>query len=62
MTPPILLAYPEMLRISPCFLLSHGKPRMGHQRHYLRIRNGLIWGDAPVSYWPYKIIYNRFIR
>ena len=55
-----------MLLISPYFPLSHGKPRVDDQ-HVISgiiyvIRNGLMWRDAPVSYGPYKTIYNRFIR
>ena len=66
MNQPFLLTDPQMLRISPYFPLSHGKPRVDDQRVISGIiyviRNGLMWRDAPVSYGPYKTIYNRFIR
>ena len=66
MTQPFLLTEPQMRRISPHFPLSHGKPRVDDQRVISGIiyviRNGLMWRDAPVSYGPYKTIYNRFIR
>lgn len=66
MIQPFLLTEPQMLRISPYFPLSHGKPRVDDQRVISGIiyviRNGLMWRDTPVSYGPYKTIYNRFIR
>ena len=66
MTQPFLLSEPQMLLISPYFPLSHGKPRVDDQRVISGIiyviRNGLMWRYVPVSYGPYKIIYNRFIR
>ena len=66
MIQPFLLSEDEMFRISPFFPLSHGKPRVDDRRVLSGIvyviRNGLMWRDAPVSYGPYKTIYNRFIR
>ena len=66
MTEMFLLTDAQMARISPFFPLSHGKPRVDDRRVLSGIvyviRNGLMWRDAPVSYGPYKTIYNRFIR
>ena len=66
MIQPFLLSEDQMLRISPFFPLSHGKPRLDDRRVLSGIvyviRNGLMWRDAPVSYGPHKTIYNRFIR
>lgn len=66
MTPPFLLAEPQMLRISPCFPLSHGKPRVDGLRVISAIicviRNGLMRRDAPVSYGPCEAIYHPVIR
>jgi putative transposase len=59
-----------MRRISPyfppCFLSSHGVPRLDDRRVIsgivFVIRNGLRWRDAPLAYGPHKTIENRFIR
>nr|WP_194300993.1 IS5 family transposase [Acetobacter oeni] len=55
-----------MERISPCFPLAHGVPRVDDRRVLSGIiyviRNGLQWKDAPKAYGPHKTLYNRFIR
>ncbi len=28
----------------------------------MRVRNGLMWKDAPSAYGPHKTLYNRFVR
>ena len=62
-----LLSERRMARISPCFPLSHGVPRVDDRRVISGIvyviRNGLQWKDAPPGYDPHKTLYNnRFIR
>jgi transposase len=61
-----LLSERQMARISPCFPLSHGVPRVDDRRVVSGIvyviRNGLQWKDAPHGYGPHKTLYNRFIR
>ena len=61
-----LLSERQMARISPCFPLSHGVPRVDDRRVVSGIvyviRNGLQWKDAPPGYGPHKTLYNRFIR
>ena len=56
----------QIERISRCFPLSHGVPRVDDQRVVSGIihvtRNGLRWRDAPAEYGPHKTLYNRFIR
>jgi transposase len=46
-----LLSERQMARISPCFPLSHGVPRVDDRRVVSGIvyviRNGLQWKDAP---------------
>ena len=63
---PFLLSERQMARISPCFPLSHGVPRVDDRRVVSGIvyvtRNGLPWKDAPPGYGPHKTLYNRFIR
>ena len=48
---PFLLSERQMARISPCFPLSHGVPRVDDRRVISGIvyviRNGLQWKDAP---------------
>lgn len=60
------LSAAQMRRIEPCFLLSHGVPRVDDRRVIsgiiFVIRNGLRWRDAPKDYGPHKTIYNRFVR
>jgi transposase len=55
-----------MARISPCFPLSHGVPRVDDRRVVSGIvyviKHGLQWKDAPREYGPPKTLYNRFIR
>jgi transposase len=61
-----LLSERQMARISPCFPLSHGVPRVDDRRVVSGIvyviKNGLQWKDAPPGYGPHKTLYNRFIR
>ena len=61
-----LLSESQMARISPCFPLSHGVPRVDDRRVVSGIiyviRNGLQWKDAPKAYGPHKTLYNRFVR
>lgn len=61
-----LLSKAHMARISPCFPLSHGVPRVDDRRVVSGIiyviRNGLQWKDAPKAYGPHKTLYNRFVR
>ncbi len=61
-----LLSERQMARISPCFPLAHGVPRVGDlcvvSGIVYVIRNGLQWKDAPKGYGPHKTLYNRFIR
>lgn len=61
-----LLSERQMLRISPHFPRSHGKPRVDDRRVISGIiyviRNGLQWKDAPREYGPHKTLYNRFVR
>ena len=61
-----LLTKCQMARISPCFPLSHGVPRVDDRRVVSGIiyviRNGLQWKDAPKAYGPHKTLYNRFVR
>ena len=61
-----LLSERQMARISPCFPLAHGVPRVDDRRVVSGIvyviRNGLQWKDAPKGYGPHKTLYNRFIR
>jgi transposase len=56
----------QMLRISPHFPRSHGKPRVDDRRVISGIiyviRYGLEWKDAPKNYGPRKTLYNRFVR
>ena len=55
-----------MGRVGPCFLLSHGIPRVDDRGIVsgiiFVIRNGLRRRDAPIGYGPHKTIYSRFIR
>ena len=55
-----------MRRIEPFFPRSHGKPALDDRRVIsgiiFVIRNGLRWRDAPLSYGPYKTLYDRFVR
>jgi transposase len=61
-----LLSERQMVRISPYFPRSHGKPRVDDRRVISGIiyviRNGLRWKDAPREYGPHKTLYNRFVR
>ena len=61
-----VLSERQMARISPCFPLSHGVPRVDDRwvvsGIVYVIRNGLQWKDAPSGYGPHKTLYNRFIR
>ena len=61
-----LLSERQMVRISPHFPRSHGKPRVDDRRVISGIiyviRNGLQWKDAPKEYGPHKTLYNRFVR
>ena len=61
-----LLSESQMARISRCFPLSHGVPRVDDRRVVSGIiyviRNGLQWKDAPKAYGPHKTLYNRFVR
>jgi transposase len=61
-----LLSERQMVRISPHFPRSHGKPRVDDRRVISGIiyviRNGLRWKDAPREYGPHKTLYNRFVR
>jgi transposase len=61
-----LLSERPMVRISPHFPRSHGKPRVDDRRVISGIiyviRNGLQWKDAPREYGPHKTLYNRFVR
>ena len=61
-----LLSKTQMARISLCFPLSHGVPRVDDRRVVSGIiyviRNGLQWKDAPKAYGPHKTLYNRFVR
>ena len=56
-----LLSERQMARISPCFPLSHGVPRVDDRRVVSGIvyviRNGLQWKDAPRGYGPHKTLY-----
>jgi transposase len=61
-----LLSKSQMARISSCFPLAHGVPRVDDRRVVSGIvyviRNGLQWKDAPRAYGPHKTLYNRFVR
>jgi transposase len=61
-----LLTKNQMARISPCFPLSHGVPRVDDRRVVSGIiyviRIGLQWKDAPKAYGPHKTLYNRCVR
>jgi transposase len=61
-----LLSERQMVRISPHFPRSHGRPRVDDRRVISGIiyviRNGLQWKDAPREYGPHKTLYNRFVR
>ncbi len=61
-----LLSEAQMARISSCFPLSHGVPRVDDRRVVSGIvyilKHGLQWKDAPREYGPPKTLYNRFIR
>ena len=61
-----LLTRSQMARISPCFPLSHGVPRVDDRRVVSGIiyviRNCLQWKNAPKGYGPHKTLYNRFVR
>ena len=61
-----LLSERQMARISPCFPLAHGVPRVDDRRVVSGIvyviKHGLQWKDAPKGYGPHKTLYNRFIR
>ncbi len=61
-----LLSERQMVRISPHFPRSHGKPRVDDRRVISGIiyviRNGLQWKDAPKEYGSHKTLYNRFVR
>lgn len=61
-----LLSERQMARISPCFPLAHGVPRVDDRRVVSGIvyviKRGLQWKDAPKGYGPHKTLYNRFIR
>ena len=56
-----LLSERQMARISPCFPLSHGVPRVDDRRVVSGIvyviRNGLQRKDAPLGYGPHKTLY-----
>ena len=61
-----LLSERQMARISSCFPVSHGAPRVDDRRVVSGIvyviKNGLQWRDAPRGYGPHKTLYNRFLR
>jgi transposase len=61
-----LLSERPMARIEAHCPLSHGVPRVDDRRVVRGIvcviRNGLQWKDAPQSYGPHKMLYNRVIR
>jgi len=61
-----LLSERQMARISPCFPLAHGVPRVDDRRVVSGIvyviKHGLQWKDPPKGYGPHKTLYNRFIR
>jgi transposase len=61
-----LLSQRQMARISPCFPLAHGVPRVDDRRVVSGIvyviRHSLQWKDAPKAYGPRKTRYNRFMR
>jgi transposase len=66
MIQPFFLSKGQMVRNSPFFPLSHGKPRVADRRALsgivYMIPNGLMWRNTPPSYGPHKTIYNHFIR
>ena len=55
-----------MARLEPCFLKSHGKPRVDDRRVLSGIvfvnRNGLRWCGAPTEHGPHKTLYDRWMR
>jgi len=56
----------QMARLAPCFLQSHGRPRVDDRRVSSGIifisRTGLRCRDAPAEYGPHKTLYNRWKR
>ncbi len=58
-----LLSERQMARISLCFPLALGVPRVDDRRVVSGIvyviRNGLQWKDAPKGYGPHKTLHGR---
>ena len=61
-----LLTDAQMVRLTPYFPMSHGKPRVDGRRLLSGIvfvnRNGLSWQDAPRQYAQHKTLYNLWKR